>query len=108
MDIVKHCGVARYCYSDFPLGNPCGKPGDKVMQLAIIKQALGLFESAQAPDYTERTAHSWSKDDSWREDYAKVDDTNRADLRLRGEARRAEQAADKTAGTTRAAMIAEN
>jgi D-proline reductase (dithiol) PrdB len=108
MDIVKHCGVARYCYSDFPLGNPCGKPGNKGMQLAIIKQALGLFESAQAPDYIERTAHSWSADDSWREGYAKVDDTNREELRLRGEARRAEQAADKAAGNSRAAMIAES
>ena len=108
MDIVKHCGVARYCYSDFPLGNPCGKPGNKVMQLAIIKQALGLFESAEAPNYTERTAHSWSEDDSWREGYAKIDDSNREELRLRGEARRAEQAANKAAGCSRSAMIAES
>lgn len=78
------------------------------MQLAIIKQALGLFESAEAPNYIERTSHSWSSDDSWREGYAKIDDSNREELRLRGEARRAEQAANKASGNSRAAMIAEN
>ena len=108
MDIVKHCGVARYCYSDFPLGNPCGKPGNKVMQLSIIKQALGLFESAEAPNYTERTSHSWSADDSWREGYAKIDDSNREELQLRGEARRAEQEANKSSSGSRAAMISES
>ena len=78
------------------------------MQLAIIKQALGLFERAEAPNYTEHTAHSWSEDDSWREGYAKIDDSNREELRLRGEARRAEQAANKAAGCSRSAMIAES
>jgi len=27
-DIVEECGVARFVFSDFPLGNPCGKPYD--------------------------------------------------------------------------------
>ena len=31
-DIVEECGVARFVFTDFPLGNPCGKPWDEEMQ----------------------------------------------------------------------------
>ena len=27
-DIVEECGVARFVFTDFPLGNPCGRPHD--------------------------------------------------------------------------------
>lgn len=106
IDIVEHCGVARYLHSDFPLGNPCGKPYDADMQLQIISQALRLLASAQQARTTERTPFNWG-DDSWREDYARIDDSNREELRLRGERRRQQQKDDKAAGKTRAAMIAE-
>lgn len=106
IDIVEYCGVARYLHSDFPLGNPCGKPYDADMQLQIISQALHLLGSAQQARTTERTPFTW-EDDSWREDYARIDDSNREELRLRGERRRQQQTDDKAAGKTRAAMIAE-
>lgn len=106
MDIVKHCGVPRYLHSDFPLGNPCGHPYDVNMQLQIIQQGLQLIEKAQTPGTIERTAFSW-KDDSWREDYALIDDSNREELRLRGERRRQQQIDDKAAGKSRMAMISE-
>ena len=35
-DIVEECGVARFLFSDFPLGNPCGRPDDGTMQEAIV------------------------------------------------------------------------
>ena len=38
-------------------------------------------------------------------DYALIDDSNREELRLRGEHRRQQQADDKFAGKSRAAMI---
>lgn len=106
IDIVEHCGVARYLHSDFPLGNPCGKPYDADMQLQIISQALSLLENAQKPRTTQRTPFHW-EDASWREDYAHIDDSNREELRLRGERRRKQQDEDKAAGKTRAAMISE-
>ena len=35
-DIVEQAGVARFLFSDFPLGNPCGIPYDVEMQTAIV------------------------------------------------------------------------
>ena len=35
-DIVEHCGVPRFLFTDFPLGNPCGKPWDVEMQRRIV------------------------------------------------------------------------
>ena len=45
-DIVENCGVARLLFTDFPLGSPCGEPGDVEMQRAIVSMALDLLESA--------------------------------------------------------------
>ena len=44
-DIVEHCGVARFLFTDFPLGNPCGEPEKVDMQRAIFTGALDLLES---------------------------------------------------------------
>jgi hypothetical protein len=40
-----------------------------------------------------QTPFRWSEDESWREVYARVDDSNREALKKEGEARRALQAA---------------
>lgn len=106
IDIVEHCGVPRYLHNDFPLGNPCGVPYDQAMQLEIMRQGLALLENASQPRSTVRTPFAW-KDDAWREDYARIDDSNREELRQRGERRRQQQAADRAAGKSRAAMISE-
>ena len=45
-DIVEECGVARFLFSDFPLGNPCGVPYDREMQRDIVGFALDLLEGA--------------------------------------------------------------
>ena len=54
-DIVEHCGVARFYFSDFPLGNPCGHPGNPRMQAATVAAALRLIESAAGPRTTLRS-----------------------------------------------------
>ena len=107
LDIVEHCGVPRFLYADFPLGNPCGVPYDQSMQLSIISQAIALLRTATTANTTERLPYIWSEDNSWRDDYSKVDDSNREELLQRGEARRRLQAEEKAAGSERAAMIAE-
>jgi D-proline reductase (dithiol) PrdB len=104
-DVVEHCGVARFLYLDFPLGNPCGKPYDKDMQLDIVRQAIGLFDTARSGRTTVKAQVSWDHDQSWREDFCRVDDSNREALRLKGEQRRQQQLQAKTSGKTRSPMI---
>jgi hypothetical protein len=44
-DIVEWAGVPRFVFTDFPLGNPCGRPFDAVMQSAILETGLRLLET---------------------------------------------------------------
>ncbi len=67
-DIVEECGVPRFLFVDFPLGNPCGRPGDVGMQRAIVGMALDLIESAVAPRTTVQAPFRWG-DDDWRSNY---------------------------------------
>ncbi|MFK7862962.1 MAG: hypothetical protein AB8B95_01930 [Pseudohongiellaceae bacterium] len=105
MDIVKRCNVPRYLHSDLPLGNPCGAPYDKAMQRLILEQGLQLLTDADEPGTIKRSGAAWPGPEDWREDYSKVDDSNREALRLKGEQRRRQQAADKDNGATRASLI---
>ena len=97
-DIVEECGVARFLFSDFPLGNPCGKPYDVPMQRAILSRALDLLESARLPRTTLQTPLCWSDDESWKQRYARVDPERAEALRRAGEQRRAQQRTAKTEG----------
>ena len=91
-DIVEECGVARMLFVDFPLGNPCGKPGDREMQQAIVSLALDLVESAIAPRTTIGAPQRWGSDD-WRDRFMEVGDHNIEALRAAGAQRREAQAA---------------
>ena len=97
-DVVEHCGVPRFLFTDFPLGNPCGKPWDVEMQRRIVGHALDLLESATAPRTTVQTPFIWSEDSSWRERYARIDPSQAENLRQAGEARRAIQERLKAEG----------
>ena len=66
-DIVEHCGVPRFVFTDFPLGNPCGKPYDVAMQRAILGTALDLLEGARHPLTTVQTPYAWDESGAWRE-----------------------------------------
>ena len=72
-DVVEHCGVARFVFTDFPLGNPCGKPYDAAMQRAIVGLAVDLLESARVPRTTVQTPYVWSDDQSWRDEFMRID-----------------------------------
>ena len=100
-DIVEHCGVPRFLFTDFPLGNPCGKPWDVEMQRRIVGQAFTLLVSATAPRTTVQAPFIWSEDPSWRERYARIDPSQAENLRKAGEARRAIQERLKTEGKAR-------
>ena len=101
LDVVEHCGVPRFLFTDFPLGNPCGKPFDARMQEAIAAQGIDLLESADGPRTTVRTPFRWSDDESWRDRYMEVRAEDLADLARRGEARRARRMREKSQGKAR-------
>ena len=100
-DIVEHCGVSRFVFSDFPLGNPCGKPYDRGMQRRTVQMALDVLASARMPRTTVQSPELWSEDASWREGYAKVDPEEAERLRAAGEARRKKQQQVKDQGGAR-------
>jgi D-proline reductase (dithiol) PrdB len=72
-DIVEHCGVPRFLFSDFPLGNAAGKPGDKASQAATLDLALRTLESATAARTTVQSPSSWSDTPEWKLDYANAE-----------------------------------
>ncbi len=100
-DVVELCGVARFLFSDFPLGNPCGKPWDAGMQRSAVGYALDLLETATLPRTTVQTPFVWSDDASWKERYARVDKDRADQLRRAGDDRRARQIAERREGRTR-------
>jgi len=87
-DIVEHCGVPRFLFSDFPLGNPCGHPWRPDMQDAIVGRALGLLATATGPRTTERAPFEWRPDPDWRGRYNRVRPEDRERLLAIGDARR--------------------
>ena len=101
-DIVEHCGVPRFVFSDFPLGNSAGLPYQPDMQRRIVELGLELLESARQPRTTLQTPFVWSGDPDWRDSYSRVDDSNRERLRQMGAKRRAERQHNRNAGLARA------
>ena len=96
-DIVEECGVPRFLFVDFPLGNPCGKPWDVPMQQALIGEAIDLLEKSWQPRTTVQAPFAWTTDenDLWRSRYMHVDDSNREALAEAGRKRREQQRQSK-------------
>jgi D-proline reductase (dithiol) PrdB len=72
-DIVEYVGVPRLLFSDFPLGNPAGKPRDPTSQAATLELALALLESAAAPRTTVQSPQVWNEASAeWKLDYSNI------------------------------------
>ena len=71
-DIVEHCGVPRFLYSDFPLGNSAGKPFDRESQAQTLELALRVLEGAPGPRTTVQSPQRWSDDAAWKPEYSNV------------------------------------
>ncbi len=82
-DIVEHAAVARFLFSDFPLGNGAGKPDDKDSQALTLELALRLLESAVAAQTTLRSPLRWSEDGLWKLDYLNLERIGAEELALR-------------------------
>ena len=72
-DIVEHCGVPRFLFSDFPLGNSAGKPFDVESQAATLELALRVLETAPGPRTTVQSPQRWNDDATWKTDYNNLD-----------------------------------
>jgi len=66
-------------------------PGDAAMQQEILGTALELLERAWMPRTTVQTPYQWP-DDAWRENFMRVDASNREELARQGKERRDLQA----------------
>ena len=91
-DIVMTCGVPRFLYNDFPLGNPLGRPFDRNTQRQSVEMALDLASSATRPGTIVTTPFRWAEDDHWKENYARVDASNRKELLRLGDENRKRRA----------------
>jgi D-proline reductase (dithiol) PrdB len=84
-DIVEHAGVPRFLFSDFPLGNPAGKPKDKASQTATLELALRLLPAAIGPRTTIQNPIRWNADGKWKLDYSNVDQLTPEEIARRRE-----------------------
>jgi len=69
-DIVEYCGVPRFLFSDFPLGNSAGRPRDVESQTATLELALRVLETAPAARTTVQSPLRWRDDPSWKLDFS--------------------------------------
>lgn len=89
-DIVEYCGVPRFLFSDFPLGNAAAKPHDLPSQDLNFELAMRLLESAPAPRTTVQSPLIWSSDPAWKLDYSNLAALSDQEVaRLRDEAEKA-------------------
>ncbi|MDR3087147.1 MAG: hypothetical protein LBU45_04270 [Azoarcus sp.] len=86
-DVVEHCGVPRFLFSDFPLGNAAGRPHDPESQKQTLKLALHLLWDANGPNTTRQSPLVWPGPPDWKQDYANPERLRPDELlRLREEA----------------------
>jgi D-proline reductase (dithiol) PrdB len=71
-DIVEYVGVTRFLFSDFPLGNPAGKPHDPESRAFTLELALRVLETAPAPRTTVQSPLRWSADPAWKLDFSNI------------------------------------
>ena len=71
-DIVEYAGVPRFLFSDFPLGNPAGRPNDPHSQAVTLELALRVLETAPSPRTTVQSPLRWSADPAWKLDFSNI------------------------------------
>lgn len=72
-DIVEHCGVPRFLFSDFPLGNAAGRPFDGESQALTLELALRVLETAPVARTTVQSPLRWADDAAWKLDFSNLD-----------------------------------
>ncbi len=83
LDIVEHAGAPRFLFSDFPLGNACGKPHDVTSQDDTLEKALSVLEQATSAGTTIHSDQRWDTNDEWKQYYSNPDLLSEAELAKR-------------------------
>jgi hypothetical protein len=65
--ITRSVNPPRAVYTDFPLGHTAGKPHDRELQRAILRNALQALERFSIPGTIEALPYRWTDDDSWKD-----------------------------------------
>jgi D-proline reductase (dithiol) PrdB len=71
-DIIEHVGVPRFLFSDFPLGNPAGRPHDPDSQAFTLELALRVLETAPGPRATVQSPLRWRDNPDWKLDFSNI------------------------------------
>lgn len=85
-DIVELVGVPRLLFSDFPLGNPAGRPKDPESQALTLELALRLLEGAPGPRTTMQSPLRWAESADWKRDYSNIERLSREEIDRRRQA----------------------
>jgi len=62
LDVTQAVKPPRAVFLNFPLGHTAGKPGDRPLQLAILRQALALGAAMTEPGSIARLPYEWGDD----------------------------------------------
>ena len=65
LDITQSAFVPRTYFTNYPLGNPIGRPGDKADQRAGLLAGLALLEGAQEAGTVHYSDRVWSDSTDW-------------------------------------------
>jgi D-proline reductase (dithiol) PrdB len=65
LDITQAAFVPRTYFTNYPLGNPIGRPGDKADQRAGLLAGLELLASARAAGTVRHSERVWSDSKDW-------------------------------------------
>ena len=104
-DIVEYCGVPRFLFSDFPLGNPTGRPHDPQSQAFTLELALRVLEAAPGPRTTVQSPLRWSADSAWKLDFSNIAQLSPEEIaRRRAEFDRQKEIAKTVRGEPQAAQ----
>jgi hypothetical protein len=90
-DIVEQAAVARYYWSDFPLGHSAGKPHDLRSQADTLSGALAMFDACNEAQTTHVSPQVWAADEAWKIDFMNADRLDKNKL----EAMRAQHEKDR-------------
>jgi D-proline reductase (dithiol) PrdB len=82
-DIVEHCGVPRFLFSDLPLGNSAGRPFDADSQALTLELALRVLETAPAARTTVQSPLRWSDNPDWKLDFSNIERLSPAEIARR-------------------------
>ena len=63
LDITVLVKPPRAVFVNYPLGNPCGKPGDPANQRYILTTALRCLETSTVPGRIVQLPCRWREDD---------------------------------------------